>query len=1293
MPQEADHPRDGVSLPNRDRETSNDSINSNGFVEVLLEQDCELAFPSSPGSVSLENSNRENHEMETTSSTQDSVIVEKMENASKNIETSHHDTKMAAALNKDIKATEKVITGNSLLQDEHVECLREKAIPCRENQSHDEAHVGETTGSQETKNDPNGDMNTGNQNEAPSDDTMDCDDPDRSSNDDIDTDNKMNNIQSDQKTSNKDNCDIPSAAKDVTMTDQNCDQKQDSDQIKKGIGRPSIGKDVPMMDNHCTQEQAADEKKENSHTYKSTETKEASKLSKGSTSIYEDSQAKKTNSTESDQKSSVEKRFSVSDVLHDLTLQDKSKVPDTNHDNASALYPLDGQWESEWKMFPANNKKFTVQNHTFQMYGLPCEIIWWSSDQDNNDYASFQWPEAVTGTATPVFQQSQFGVSRGAIDIQWQTTDLQYGEITWKRLDASGNRAQVVSEQKTDETPMHPLDGVWLLTWKSFYQEPAPFVVKNHKFQLFDYPCEIKLGVTGGYIPSFQWPVQVTSFETPVFQKCKTSIPPDMKQTELPNIIEWIVTGDPQYGEVIWTRLKNSSEVYGIPERKRKALNGEVNTIMKKRREVEELRMKSSIHGKAWELVVESMALSSHIEHVDTIAKDDMVYLAERLLMAQEDFKSRNLPYKVDIAYHHTESINLESIKTNGLLSRNEREERNIRSKFNGSACGEGIYCSEDPIKFANQRYGDTTILLARMKGVESRARNTNSCDTSLHHGFCVVKRCIQCVPLFKFPSKFLGTYQRHRRGHLDGEDTILNFRERLGDFHKLVQILLDKIFNEHIPTVVNVPWAHRLDALANKSKSTTRATVQKPSTFATYAPVRAVTVKDMENSNSIGELEKAIRYNKSQAIIQAAKKRLMTINPGAYSRLQSQMKQTQNHVIQPKPCIHPTPIVQGHITETITYFAPDSLAKTDATDFCKPYLTYNHLSVQCPLCKIPLMRNGKVVQIVNCGHIFHRKCLDKHMEKTSCCPDCSIAVNNEHWRGTMPSGTMVISQISSHCAGFDGHQTVMIEYMIPSHLQKLYHPRPGSPFISDLKYFAFIPASIEGMKLVKRLKFAFSRGLTFKVSNSNCLVWGITHKTSQLGQYPDASYISRCNMELDLLNVPSALELSLIPQPTKVVKKVPQGSTGSFATAATSLNGAKFSTGNGNASNQASSAPFQSNSFQVSGPSVLSLSIAGAPASNPSSSSLTSATEAGANDSKPIFWQSSADHADRWRIIYSICQILQTQVPDKTRILHRAKSLEGKLYWFAKTKEEYMSQLTLGDRLNKLGVGFFKQG
>jgi len=1143
------------------------------------------------------------------------------------------------------------VDGDSLAQ-EAVLSRQEKALlqdptekGSRSGEGNQEVSTDETKFSRKPKDQKDADTSTGTRSEALTYDEMDCEKLEHCKNDENATGTKMSDGQSNEKQTNKDYIEIPSAEKDVGMMDQDCNQQQDSDGNNSNIDTPSPEEDVTMLGQDRYPQKESNGTKNDSNKREREETKEAPKLSQVSDSTENDLEAKK----------------QKSDSGEALSLPGKCVLADRKNDDTSSLYPLDGQWEMEWKLFPANNKTFNVHKHVFQIFDHPCEIVW-LADTDGNRCASFQWPEAVTTVETPVFQQSQLGISRENTCIQWTTTDPQYGEIVWKRLNSTKSKDQFMSiRDNAMVSVMYPLDGIWLLTWKSFYLDSSTIVVQNHKLQMFDYPCEIKFGPTDNFFPSFQWPVEVTSIDSPIFQKCKLSFPPNMNRTELPNIIGWTIS-DPEYGEATWTRL--TTDIPGIHEildRKRKSLAEEVKANVKKVREEEELEFKSSMYGKAWDLVAECITLSSQMEHIDTISQDDMVYLAERLLMAQEDFQNRKMPSKVDIAYHHTQSSNLETIRTNGLLSRREREERNIYSKFNGSACGEGIYCSEDPVRFANQRYGDTTILLARMKGVESRDWRSNKFDTSLHHHFCVVKSCSQCVPLFKFPSILLG---RHvRGGDFDAKDDTVNFREKLGCFHQLVQSLLDKIFNDNVATTVNVPWALRSKERGARGMNFNRRSPFPPVITVTKCltvkdpPVitvtKCLTVKDIESCSSVRELENAICDNKSQAIVQAATKRLKTINPTAYARFQKQShmsnlitRQTQMNTQQQiqmnpgqslltlllKPPSHQNQMVQSNplsiIPDTIRYKAPNSLAKTDEDDFCKPCLTYNKLAAHCPTCNIPLIRNGKVVQIAKCGHVFHSICLKNSIEKQPYCPICSVPVSNNNWRGTMPSGTMTISQDRSHCDGFLGWQTVVICYTIPSGLQRRYHPKPGLPFDSNVNDIAYIPASPEGMKLVNRLKFAFSRGLTFKIRDSGFVDWAISHKISQKGpSYPDDSYIARCNNQLDSLNVPSAMELS---------------------------------------------SPQKSSAF----------------------ANFVPATTAARNFSNsPPTWQSSADHPDRWRLIDSISQILQPLASDKSQVFQRAQHLEGQLYWFAQTKEVYMNESTLGDRLKKLGVGLLKNG
>ena len=90
----------------------------------------------------------------------------------------------------------------------------------------------------------------------------------------------------------------------------------------------------------------------------------------------------------------------------------------------------------------------------------------------------------------------------------------------------------------------------------------------------------------------------------------------------------------------------------------------------------------------------------------------------------------------------------------------------------------------------------------------------------------------------------------------------------------------------------------------------------------------------------------------------------------------------------------------------------------------------------------------------------------------------------------------------------------------------------PGSNFIGATR-IAYLPDNADGRRLLKRLEYAFSKGLTFTVGTSlstgqgNVVTWAsVHHKTSISGGshgYPDPSYFYNCNDELDSLGVPSA--------------------------------------------------------------------------------------------------------------------------------------------------------------------------
>ena len=763
--------------------------------------------------------------------------------------------------------------------------------------------------------------------------------------------------------------------------------------------------------------------------------------------------------------------FSLTTVSNGALMSAISGAVQTQNNGKLKSFPLDGRWEMSWKSFPSNNTTFVVHEHNFNMFDCPCEIMLTGSR--DNYQPVIQWPLVMSSDDNPIFQYSVIAIPPGKTcgvwphSIVWTTTDQQYGEITWTRLNSDGSKPQKLNvEIKRKISLLYPLDGVWELSWKSFPAKSSTFVIDKHEFKMFDYPCKILMGdLEDNYCPRFQWPEAVTSSNDPVFQVSTVSIPLGTGATECPSSIVWTTT-DQGYGEITWTKL--DSKINQEQDRCMRKRNDrpctELNPSAEKRRALEKFQMELTIPGKAWTFVESALALQN--DYICAIAKDDIVYLTERLLKAQRDFQNRKVPCHVDIAYHHTRFENLDTIKTDGLLSRTEREQHKIYTNFNGSAYGDGIYCSKNPIKHAYSKYGDTTILLARMLGKESNERrpfryhrNNANVDEKFKEDyntlvvptgeFCVLRSCNQCVPLFRFKQSLL----------LHGVPAETeDFLQNLANFQKKVQNLLDKIFNENKPTEVKTTWTSR-----------------------------------------------------------------NPIQPHSH----------RFHPPYPRPLNTLQPIPLSQPKETVSYVAPESLLDEKSV-FSKPVLNMTLLASNCSICSQPLISGGKVIQITNCGHLFHSNCIETvlGLQQRRCCPACHKPLSSKQWSGAMPSGSMTISHDQSTCEGFEGSGSIVIDYEIPCGIQKQYHPNPGVQF-GSFTMTAYLPDTQEGRKLLKRLKFAFSCGLTFRVAYSNTVICFISHKTNQRSSplafngnpnsYPDPTFISNTNDELNRLRIPLA--------------------------------------------------------------------------------------------------------------------------------------------------------------------------
>jgi deltex-like protein len=188
----------------------------------------------------------------------------------------------------------------------------------------------------------------------------------------------------------------------------------------------------------------------------------------------------------------------------------------------------------------------------------------------------------------------------------------------------------------------------------------------------------------------------------------------------------------------------------------------------------------------------------------------------------------------------------------------------------------------------------------------------------------------------------------------------------------------------------------------------------------------------------------------------------------------------------------------------------------------------------ECPICLLPLGDEPAVV-VKKCTHAFHTDCLKRALQMSNKCPMCRRQLGVAPI-GKSPYGFLDVKVLNyTHCGGFDNIPAIFLRYDIPSGIQSAEHENPGHLF-SAITRKAYLPDNEEGHNLLKRLRYAFRRGLTFTVGTSlssgqsNVVYWAsIHHKTVPGGGahgWPDPAYFNNINGELDGLQVPKASEL-----------------------------------------------------------------------------------------------------------------------------------------------------------------------
>lgn len=602
----------------------------------------------------------------------------------------------------------------------------------------------------------------------------------------------------------------------------------------------------------------------------------------------------------------------------------------------------------------------------------------------------------------------------------------------------------------------------------------------------------------------------------------------------------------------------------------------------------EEQQMLSDHAGRAFKFVekVSTVCFSLTKEHgdkgIEPVAQDQMVPMTENMLECQETFKQAKKNTKVDVGFHFTSESGLEHIQRDGLMTMEDRESNpklnpQEAGRKHGLAFGDGVYTGNVPAVI--KRYGNVGMLVIRLQGKTKRiSPNDVELTGTLAKPGCRVK-----------PSVAVGQKAIH-----EGYDTVIGNkqwsttpnRERYDEIVLLQSCQVVPVLKFNATLVRDkstaipgafLPWVNAMkkivDDFFNKPEtlqgsnvddvcapSTSAAQKPPPSDSAVprmsfYAarklplPNSAVTRKPFSNS---GAAIKPLPPNsRTPSLPLAAAATTITKQQGQKSppagtqaKINSGWRNDVAHTTGLSRFSNqaiPSSLGRFNLTTSLSeavirYNAPHTLPSSDTSMLETPKEGTFNSNDQCVMCIDPLGHDAtKLSKSKKCNHVFHKQCLLKELRHRSKCPVCQMGI--EVPIGTSPSGEMRVSTNKNmSCEGFSSVGTIVIDYKMFSGVQKEYHNETGRSF-EGVNRRAFLPDNEDGRNLLKRLNWAFSHGLIFRIGTSattgqsGVITWSsVHHKTKRTkGAYgwPDSSYFTRCNKELDNLGVPKAANCS----------------------------------------------------------------------------------------------------------------------------------------------------------------------
>ena len=483
----------------------------------------------------------------------------------------------------------------------------------------------------------------------------------------------------------------------------------------------------------------------------------------------------------------------------------------------------------------------------------------------------------------------------------------------------------------------------------------------------------------------------------------------------------------------------------------------------------EQRLMAHSIDGKAVLAVQEIMSLvtetrakkykhhSNFVDYIAAVTREDMFYFCKEMLIWQEEFLKKNINGYIDVGYHYTSSAHMANIRQHGLLTKKDRDSQKVSTKMSGSVFGDGVYTANNPDNFSS--YGNTGVLVARLPGKLVRVARSLLSNTKVNantivgdkimtaastprQGQCldkdgwplkddyheiVLRSSAQCLPMISYDSR--------ARQSDEGKKCIKNLEKSL-------QTIFDKLFNKGMKRSVytdsellNAPTAtsnHALPAFNGLVPSFLSAMLP-PGIPAPHFPGMGLARRSTTTTRS------------SYSMARQRMRGNIPLYGGNIPTATGGSNLSSNAI--------PTPTAMSSSSNTLTYKAPSTLATGIPSDAMSAPDSSCDMEEDCVICQDPFHMRRKCATL-KCGHIFHKKCIQRAFLSKPECPICRKSIGAPV--GKCPSGTMTTTTSSMRCSGFR-EGSIVITYVIPAGRQMAYHDNPGTSHASK-HATAYIP-------------------------------------------------------------------------------------------------------------------------------------------------------------------------------------------------------------------------------------------